>query len=180
MLFKYNIRSNKNVSLSTILGDPVKIQEWNINKLPKDAFSTENAIIDDNSDRWSLMIDPQMQAFNWLMATYSQGEESNLKIIKPTMEDKLMSRALETSLKFVYPVILVDATESFNPMLEPVISKQIQKRGAEYFINFNQTPITYDPNFKFYITTKMPRPHYPPETCVKVTLLNFMVTQEGL
>lgn len=26
----------------------------------------------------------------------------------------------------------------------------------------------------------MPRPHYPPETCVKVTLLNFMVTQEGL
>ena len=26
----------------------------------------------------------------------------------------------------------------------------------------------------------MPRPHYTPETCVKVTLLNFMVTQEGL
>jgi len=26
----------------------------------------------------------------------------------------------------------------------------------------------------------MSRPHYSPEICVKVTMLNFMVTQEGL
>ena len=26
----------------------------------------------------------------------------------------------------------------------------------------------------------MPAPHYSPEICVKVTILNFMVTQEGL
>jgi len=38
----------------------------------------------------------------------------------------------------------------------------------------------YNTDFKFFITTKMPRPHYPPETCVKVTMLNFMVTQDGL
>ena len=29
-------------------------------------------------------------------------------------------------------------------------------------------------------TTKLANPHYPPEICVKVTLLNFMVTPEGL
>jgi len=58
MLFKYNIRSNKKCDLTTILGEPVKIQDWQINKLPKDSFSTENAIIWDNSDRWSLMVDP--------------------------------------------------------------------------------------------------------------------------
>lgn len=126
------------------------------------------------------MIDPQMQGYNWLMSTYGGGEESNLKIIKPTMEQKIMSRYLENALTFGHPVILVDATESFDPMLEPIISKQIQKRGADYFINFNQVAINYNPDFKFFITTKMPRPHYPPETCVKVTLLNFMVTQEGL
>jgi dynein heavy chain, axonemal len=126
------------------------------------------------------MIDPQMQGYNWLMSTYGGGEENNLKIIKPTMEQKLMSRYLDAALTFGHPVILVDATESFDPMLEPIISKQIQKRGAEYFINFNQVAINYNTDFKFFITTKMPRPHYPPETCVKVTLLNFMVTQEGL
>ena len=40
--------------------------------------------------------------------------------------------------------------------------------------------IDYSPNFKLYMTTKLPNPHYPPEICVKVTLLNFMVTPEGL
>jgi hypothetical protein len=69
------------------------------------------------------MIDPQMQGYNWLMSTYSQGEEPNLKIIKPSMEQKIMSRNLEAALTFGFPVILVDATESFDPMLEPIISK---------------------------------------------------------
>ena len=31
-----------------------------------------------------------------------------------------------------------------------------------------------------YITTKLRNPHYLPETAVKVTLLNFMITMEGL
>ena len=30
------------------------------------------------------------------------------------------------------------------------------------------------------MTTKLPNPHYPPEVCIKVTLLNFIVTEEGL
>ena len=38
----------------------------------------------------------------------------------------------------------------------------------------------YSLDFKFYITTKLSRPHYPPEICVKVCMLNFMVTEEGL
>jgi len=38
----------------------------------------------------------------------------------------------------------------------------------------------YSLDFKFYITTKLANPHYLPETQVKVTLLNFMITQDGL
>ena len=30
------------------------------------------------------------------------------------------------------------------------------------------------------MATKLPNPHYAPETAVKVTLLNFTITQEGL
>jgi dynein heavy chain len=30
--------------------------------------------------------------------------------------------------------------------------------------------------FRFYITTKLANPRYSPETCVQVTLLNFMAT----
>ena len=38
----------------------------------------------------------------------------------------------------------------------------------------------YDHNFNFFMTTKMPNPHYIPEICIKVTLINFTVTFEGL
>lgn len=40
--------------------------------------------------------------------------------------------------------------------------------------------IEYDKNFKFYMTTKLANPHYLPEICILVTLVNFTVTPSGL
>ena len=40
--------------------------------------------------------------------------------------------------------------------------------------------VDYNTDFRFYITTKLSRPHYSPEICVKVAMLNFMVTLDGL
>lgn len=40
--------------------------------------------------------------------------------------------------------------------------------------------VDYDDNFRFFMTTKMPNPHYLPEVCIKVTLINFTVTFRGL
>jgi len=40
--------------------------------------------------------------------------------------------------------------------------------------------LEYSPDFDFYLTTKLRNPHYLPEICTKVTLLNFMITSEGL
>lgn len=42
----------------SFLGEPIKIQSWNIAGLPKDDTSTENGIIIDKGRRWPLMIDP--------------------------------------------------------------------------------------------------------------------------
>ena len=38
----------------------------------------------------------------------------------------------------------------------------------------------YADSFKMYLTTKMPNPHYLPEVCIKVNIINFTVTMEGL
>jgi len=40
--------------------------------------------------------------------------------------------------------------------------------------------INYNLDFKMYITTKLMNPHYLPEICIKVTLLNMTVTPQGL
>jgi hypothetical protein len=56
------IPSSSEFSLQAVLGDPVKIREWTMAHLPNDSFSTDNAIIIEQSTRWPLMIDPQVQA----------------------------------------------------------------------------------------------------------------------
>ena len=47
-------------------------------------------------------------------------------------------------------------------------------------IKLGDAIVDYDHLFKLFMTTKMPNPHYSPEVCIKVTLINFTVTQEGL
>jgi dynein heavy chain len=62
MLKMFSITCSEKLDIVNILGNPVRIAEWTRYGLPQDSFSTENAIIWENSDRWCLMIDPQMQA----------------------------------------------------------------------------------------------------------------------
>lgn len=47
-------------------------------------------------------------------------------------------------------------------------------------IKLGENIIEYSSDFRFYITTKLRNPHYLPEVAVKVSLLNFMITAEGL
>jgi dynein heavy chain len=60
------------------------------------------------------------------------------------------------------------------------MGKIIDKKGSSWTIKLGDSHIEYNKDFKFYITTKLSKPHFAPEICVKVTMLNFMVTEDGL
>ena len=107
-------------------------------------------------------------------------EKNKIICIKPTMDNKTISKLLEPAILLGTPVIYEDANETFDPMLDPLLGKQIEKTGSNITIRMGDKLIEYDINFKFYITTKLSKPHYSPEVCVKVTMLNFMVTDKGL
>ena len=47
-------------------------------------------------------------------------------------------------------------------------------------MHLGDSDVDYDKNFRFYMTTKLPNPHFMPEVCVKVTIINFTVTPSGL
>ena len=162
-------------ALVDVLGDQVKIRQWNIDGLPKDSFSTDNGIITDSARRWPLMIDPQMQANKWVK---KMSKSSNLVTFK--LSDGDFARALENALNFGNPTLLENVLEELDPVLEPVLLKQIFKSGGVLSIKLGDSVVEYNKNFKFYITTKLRNPHYLPEVSVKVTLLNFMITPEGL
>ena len=61
-----------------------------------------------------------------------------------------------------------------------MLLKQTFKQGGSEVIKIGDETIPYHADFRLYLTTKLPNPHYSPENSVKVTLLNFTVTASGL
>ncbi|KAM8934175.1 dynein axonemal heavy chain 7 [Pelodytes ibericus] len=170
-----NIHCSEDFSLTSTLGEPVKIRAWNIAGLPSDSFSIDNGIIISNARRWPLMIDPQGQANKWVK---NMEKANSLHIIK--LSDPDFVRTLENCIQFGTPVLLENVGEELDPILEPLLLKQTFKQGGSICIRLGDSTIEYAPDFRFYITTKLRNPHYLPETSVKVTLLNFMITPEGM
>ena len=101
MLTSKNITCAENFSLVETLGEPVVIRKWNIDKLPNDQFSVSNAIMITLSDRWPLMIDPQMQANKWIK---NMEKPNQLKFQKLCKSRRAVSP---------HPVSMADF--SFNP-----------------------------------------------------------------
>eukprot|EP00898_Chlorokybus_atmophyticus_P003847 jgi/Chlat1/4463/Chrsp29S04567 len=163
-------------SLNAALGNPVAIREWLIAGLPNDSFSIDNAIVVANARRWPLMIDPQGQANKWVK---NMERANNLQVIKLSEGGEYI-RTLENAIQFGLPVLLENVGEELDPTLEPLLLKQVFKSGGMNCIRLGDATIEYSSDFRFYMTTKLRNPHYLPETAVKVTLLNFMITKEGL
>ena len=165
----------ENPSLLRTLGDPVVIRQWNAQGLPTDSFSVDNAIVIFNSRRWPLMIDPQGQANKWIRTMESNNA---LKVVKLTQGQYM--RTVENAVQFGSPVLLENVGEVLDPTLEPLLQKAVFKQGGVMCIRLGDSTVEYSDMFRFYITTKLTNPHYLPEVSVKVTLLNFMITPEGL
>ncbi|PRP75973.1 hypothetical protein PROFUN_01689 [Planoprotostelium fungivorum] len=174
-LIHYKLPLSTGASIYSTLGDPVKIRQWNIAGLPTDLHSTENAIIIQHSRRWPLMIDPQGQANKWVKR---MEQDNGLDVIKLTQPGFL--RTLENAIRFGKPVLLENVGEELEPILEPILLKQIYKMTGNDVIKIGDSVIPYHDNFRFYITTKLPNPNYKPEISTKVTLINFTLTNQGL
>ena len=171
----HNVPCSDEFSLSKTLGEPIKIREWNIAGLPTDSFSIDNGVIVANARRWPLMVDPQGQANKWVK---NSEKKNNLQVIKLTQSDYI--RTLENSIQFGTPVLIENVGEELDPSLEPLLLKQTFKQGGMNCIKLGDNTIEYSNDFKLYITTKLRNPHYLPELSTKVSLLNFMITLEGL
>ncbi|XP_012230668.2 dynein axonemal heavy chain 3 [Linepithema humile] len=162
-------------NLIDILGEPVEIRSWTIHGLPADNFSVENGIIVKHADRWPLMIDPQNQANKWVK---NMEKPNKLAVIKLT--DPNYARVMEMSIQLGIPVLLENIVEEIDAILEPVLLKNVYKQRGILYMKFGEVVLEYNSNFRFYITTRLRNPHYLPEIAVKVTLLNFMITPQGL
>lgn len=58
--FQPEIPVTEDLDPLSLLTDDAQIATWNNEGLPNDRMSSENATILTNSDRWPLMVDPQV------------------------------------------------------------------------------------------------------------------------
>jgi dynein heavy chain len=121
------------------------------------------------------MVDPQGQANRWIK---KMGQPQHIVVCKFTDGDYL--KRLEGCIQFGHPMLIENILEETDPAVEPVLLRQTFKKGNTVMIKLGEAIVEYQKDFKFFLTTKLRNPHYLPEVAVKVTVLNFMITQVGL
>lgn len=105
-------------------------------------------------------------------------KDNRLSVIKLTDSNYL--RVLEVAVEHGLPVIIENVLEELDATIEPILLKNTFRQGGIEYIKFGENVLQCSKDFRLYITTKLRNPHYLPEVAVKVTLLNFMITPQGL
>ena len=158
-----------------ILTDEAQIAQWSSEGLPTDRVSVENGTIATNCARWPLMIDPQLQGIAWIK---SREEKNGLHVVR--LGQRGLIAKLEDALQRGKPLVIENMQTTIDAVLAPVIGRQATRRGRTVFVKLGDKEVDYHPDFKLYLQTKLSNPHYPPEIQAECTLINFMVTEDGL
>ena len=118
--------------------------KWRAEGLQSDSLSQENGAIMANASRWSLLIDPQLQGRQWIAAREAANNLCILQQSQPNYVDKVLQCIQEGR-----PLLLENLPEDIDAVLDPVIGKQIIRRGKGLFLKVGDAKVEYAPNFRF-------------------------------
>ncbi|XP_018494643.2 dynein heavy chain, cytoplasmic [Galendromus occidentalis] len=147
---------------------------WQANSLPSDHLCTENAIMLKRFNRYPLIIDPSGQATEYIMQEFK-----DKKITKTSFLDDSFRKNLESALRFGNPLLVQDV-ESYDPILNPVLNREVRKTGGRVLITLGDQDIDLSPTFSIFLSTRDPTVEFPPDLCSRVTFVNFTVTRSSL
>ncbi|XP_050620090.1 dynein axonemal heavy chain 17 [Macaca thibetana thibetana] len=156
----------------SLLTDDADVATWNNQGLPSDRTSTENATILCNTERWPLIVDAQLQGIKWIKNKYS----SELKAIR--LGQKSYLDVIEQAISEGDTLLIENIGETVDPVLDPLLGRNTIKKGK--YIKIGDKEVEYHPKFRLILHTKYFNPHYKPEMQAQCTLINFLVTRDGL
>jgi len=177
LLSEKEIFNNNISSVSKIIGNPFEIQDWIINGLPSDSGSIDNAVILFETNKQTLIIDPQKQAYKFLekkykteFVLYKKSEDSNLNF-------KFLENCIKTGKTLIFDYISFDIPSE----AEPLLNMDIVIVNGEKHLNFNDNvEVFLHPNFKVFFISYLTNPSFNPELYGRISIINFSVTKSGL
>jgi dynein heavy chain len=87
---------------------------------------------------------------------------------------------LELSVNMGFPFLFQNVSEAIDPVVDPILEKNTFIVSQQKMIKLGDTDVSWDDNFRLYLTTKLANPHYSPEIMGKTMVINFAVTLDGL
>jgi len=159
--------------LTEFLVDPVTVGEWNLEGLPADELSIQNGIMVTRSSRYPLMIDPQGQAISWIKTREPELLTQNCVI---TLSHPNLKDALKWPMQEGFPLLIESIENEVDPMLDPILERQIIIKGRNKLIILADQEMDYDDKFRMYMTSRLANPHFSPELAAKATIIDFTVT----
>ena len=185
-----------------MLTNDAEVAVWNGQGLPSDSVSVQNGAIIANCKRWPLLIDPQLQGIKWIRKKHTEAvpeskpedwneEEKGEFVPNPENETIKEMRcvqltqskylnAVEMAIQNGEPIMIENIREDIDAVLDPVLMRSVIRRGRAMIIKLGDKEVEYDPRFQLYLQTKLSNPHYKPEIAAQTTLINFMITLDGL
>ncbi|CAM6031851.1 unnamed protein product, partial [Sphagnum compactum] len=169
-----NINYRPDIARTEYLSNPDERLRWQANALPTDDLCTENAIMLKRFNRYPLIIDPSGQATEFIMREFSAR-----KITKTSFLDDSFRKNLESALRFGNPLLVQDV-ENYDPILNPVLNRELRRTGGRVLITLGDQDIDLSPTFVIFLSTRDPTVEFPPDICSRVTFVNFTVTRSSL
>ncbi|CAD5121743.1 DgyrCDS10220 [Dimorphilus gyrociliatus] len=174
-LTKNGILYSKDFTVQNFLTNDVEVSHWISEGLPSDELSIENGILATKSSKFSLCIDPQQQAYHWII---KREKKNNLKICSSNDTDFL--KQLELALKYGYPFLVKNLDENIDPIINNLLENGRNNDFNRKLLLFGDKEIEMDPNFRLYLNTNLSNPKFRPCFYSNAVVINYTVTTKGL
>ena len=80
-----------------------------------------------------------------------------------TLNNPQLKDRIKIPLQDGMPMMIENIENEIDPMLDPLLEKQITSKGRQKFIKIADTEMDYDPKFMLYMTSRLGNPHFSPE-----------------
>merc|ERR1712079_721390 len=124
LLKKKNLPFTENLDVINLLINENDASEWELQGLPSDNLSLENATIATRAKSYPLLMDPQGQGKNWIIA-----KESKNDLQVTNLNHKYFKTHLEDSLSLGRTLLIEDVGEELDPVLDNLLEKNFVKQG---------------------------------------------------
>jgi dynein heavy chain, axonemal len=78
------------------------------------------------------------------------------------------------------PLLVEDVEEELEASAESVLMRNVYQQDGAMLIKISDKGVNFNPDFRLFMTSKLPNPHFLPDVFIKSTVINFTVTLDGL